>query len=554
MFFRRTLSVAGNPGGCNNTSGSEDDVRSTTASAEALAPQAVARAGTSIPARFHYLADQPLEITNSLKGYNYPRTRTDAIYKTETPQLPERPLLSWRVLRWAIIPVILLILLMATIYTIIWVSQDRTMEMLNKNISSIEEGLLFDLETHSSHTKSPDLISHEEPSLVPNIVNDLEDMKTGDDQEDEEFDNSTDVALGEEVSFIDRLISSFHENRPPISRSNSSDSSEDSLQPAEGLNIKHFTSLGETGYMRRVPNGHKYGEYQVSFPSVSKYLGMSTTALPVSPTLPSLQPKGAYHSTTPPLNQSDSNCHSPQLPMCRGVIPWDLTSIPSLPGISTMESLREAMPYFELILDSGCSQRARQFLCTLLEPECQPLGSSVTPPCRNTCKVVAEECSDFIINILDLSQIFKCDNYPDSEDECINLARGDQCFSKETSCGDGSCIPKRWKCNGVLDCKNGIDEVNCTTCNKYQYACESKDSCIPLEWRCDGNADCEDGSDEINCHQEEEMVMHSHASPCPAGELRCVDGRCITLQQICDGNKDCSDGADEANCRIQYKS
>lgn len=140
---------------------------------------------------------------------------------------------------------------------------------------------------------------------------------------------------------------------------------------------------------------------------------MSTTALPVSPTLPSLQPKGAYHSTTPPLNQSDSkypfylyfmisyfiemtftisityftgNCHSPQLPMCRGVIPWDLTSIPSLPGISTMESLREAMPYFELILDSGCSQRARQFLCTLLEPECQPLGSSVTPPCRNTCK------------------------------------------------------------------------------------------------------------------------------------------------------------------------
>lgn len=47
------------------------------------------------------------------------RTRTDAIYKTETPQLPERPLLSWRVLRWAIIPVILLILLMATIYTII---------------------------------------------------------------------------------------------------------------------------------------------------------------------------------------------------------------------------------------------------------------------------------------------------------------------------------------------------------------------------------------------------------------------------------------------------
>ncbi|KAK9506372.1 hypothetical protein O3M35_008324 [Rhynocoris fuscipes] len=73
---RRTLSVAMNTAGSNNSSsgsGSEDDVRSTTASAEALAPKPVPRASTSsIPARFHYLADQPLEITNSLKGYNYP--------------------------------------------------------------------------------------------------------------------------------------------------------------------------------------------------------------------------------------------------------------------------------------------------------------------------------------------------------------------------------------------------------------------------------------------------------------------------------------------------
>lgn len=49
-----------------------------------------------------------------------------------------------------------------------------------------------------------------------------------------------------------------------------------------------------------------------------------------------------------------------------------------------------------------------------------------------------------------------------------------------------------------------------------------------------------------------DMVMHSHASPCPSGELRCVDGRCITVQQICNGNKDCSDGADEANCPLPF--
>lgn len=40
----------------------------------------------------------------------------------------------------------------------------------------------------------------------------------------------------------------------------------------------------------------------------------------------------------------------------------------------------------------------------------------------------------------------------------------------------------------------------------------------------------------------------AHASPCPSGELRCVDGRCITLAQLCDGAVDCSDHADEDNC------
>ncbi|XP_068626593.1 atrial natriuretic peptide-converting enzyme [Battus philenor] len=43
-------------------------------------------------------------------------------------------------------------------------------------------------------------------------------------------------------------------------------------------------------------------------------------------------------------------------------------------------------------------------------------------------------------------------------------------------------------------------------------------------------------------------AMRAHASPCPSGELRCVDGRCITLAQLCDGTIDCSDHADEDNC------
>lgn len=37
-------------------------------------------------------------------------------------------------------------------------------------------------------------------------------------------------------------------------------------------------------------------------------------------------------------------------------------------------------------------------------------------------------------------------------------------------------------------------------------------------------------------------------SPCPLGEVRCLDGRCIGLHKLCDGHTDCLDGADELHC------
>ena len=82
----------------------------------------------------------------------------------------------------------------------------------------------------------------------PELTEPANDLMTSD---IDEFDgNDTESYIKEEVSFIDRLISSFQEN------------SNKQGTPHEGLSVKQFTSLGETGY-RRVPNGHKYGEFQV---------------------------------------------------------------------------------------------------------------------------------------------------------------------------------------------------------------------------------------------------------------------------------------------------
>lgn len=86
----------------------------------------------------------------------------------------------------------------------------------------------------------------------------------------------------------------------------------------------------------------------------------------------------------PPSDQQQ--CFSPHLKMCRGVTPYDITAQPNIPGITSGSSLEAALPYFEMIAESKCSPRAKQFLCSLLEPECQPNGQAILPPCRKACK------------------------------------------------------------------------------------------------------------------------------------------------------------------------
>ncbi|KDR21560.1 Low-density lipoprotein receptor-related protein 4 [Zootermopsis nevadensis] len=229
---------------------------------------------------------------------------------------------------------------------------------------------------------------------------------------------------------------------------------------------------------------------------------------PVYPTLPSST--SVLHNVSEILhhNESESLCFSPHLTMCRGTLPYDLTTLPLVPGISKLADLDAALPYFELIVESGCSARARQFVCSILEPECRPEGETLPPPCHKACKAVAEECGDFILATLDLSQIFQCELYPDTDDptKCVNWARGDTCMANEFRCPDGTCIPTRWKCDGVNDCSYAADETNCTQCRNEEFRCDG-DKCISLSWQCDGQQDCSDGSDEVNCHPQEGMFI-----------------------------------------------
>lgn len=99
----------------------------------------------------------------------------------------------------------------------------------------------------------------------------------------------------------------------------------------------------------------------------------------VSPTLPLIN--RGHDSTTERLNTSrlvNEKCISTSI--CRGIVHYDLTTEGQ--GVSPEEQV-----LFKYLLDSRCSARAAQFMCSLFEPECRPIGmSDALPPCKRFCK------------------------------------------------------------------------------------------------------------------------------------------------------------------------
>lgn len=70
-----------------------------------------------------------------------------------------------------------------------------------------------------------------------------------------------------------------------------------------------------------------------------------------------------------------------------------------------------------------------------------------------------------------------------------------------------------------------------------QFQCAHGKKCIERRQVCDGVAQCQDRSDEVDCFKPEEGCGY-----------RCDKNRCIPESFVCDGDTDCADGSDEASC------
>lgn len=74
-------------------------------------------------------------------------------------------------------------------------------------------------------------------------------------------------------------------------------------------------------------------------------------------------------------------CQSTTLPLCRGILPYDLTNVKIDKSITPQD-----LEHFHYLIESKCSKRSHEFVCSILEPECRPEKMGPFLPCKRICK------------------------------------------------------------------------------------------------------------------------------------------------------------------------
>ncbi|CAF1410014.1 unnamed protein product [Adineta steineri] len=123
----------------------------------------------------------------------------------------------------------------------------------------------------------------------------------------------------------------------------------------------------------------------------------------------------------------------------------------------------------------------------------------------------------------------------------------------ETECEHWSCNNVYTHCNGLWNCLNGEDEIDCglsssLNCSSDEHQCVSLNTsqfmCLPITKANDGRVDCIGATDEPKLCRKEYQIMNMDNFHC----IHQKPKRCIDNLGLCNGIYDCDHGDDEQFC------
>lgn len=129
----------------------------------------------------------------------------------------------------------------------------------------------------------------------------------------------------------------------------------------------------------------------------------------------------AFHATEGFRFNLSQKCEKITYPMCRRVLPYNLTSFPNLLGDQNQALANRAIQrYSPLVKQANCSKHAVFFLCSFYLPICFPLieNENVIRPCRSLCEQIRTDCA---AEIRYWPSFVKCEELPQFKDGvCIH--------------------------------------------------------------------------------------------------------------------------------------